>query len=363
VRLTSTGGAVGLPLARDLPTTAGGLPLLARGAIVSERFRRALEDQGIRAVWVEDELSAGIVPPELLSEADRADAETRVRAALSSARGAVASSRPLPAATVADLEALARTLVARARAPAGTTVALDDLAPAGRYLHRHPVNSAALGLLVARALFQRHGWADYRGTRQFDRIDERLALLGLALLLKDIGNAAVPADVLHKPGPLDDRERAMVRRHVDAGVELVSSRSISPRVVEVVADHHERHDGSGYPHGRVAAELHQFVAIAAVADVYAAATSERPHRRAAPAHAGVVLIADGRGTAFDPEVADVFRAVVAPHPPGVEIALAHGRVGVVARVDRYQPHLLTVRLPGAGGPVEERVDARTWRTL
>ena len=359
MRLTSTARAVGLPVARDLPTAAGGLPLLARGAVITERYRRALEDHRIRAVWVDDELSAGIDPAELLSEADRADGEARIRTALAAARGASASSRPLPAVTVADLGALATRLAERARACAGERVVLHDLAPADRYVYRHPVNAAALGLLLASEVFRRHGWIDYSGVRQFDRTDERLALLGLALLLKDIGNAVVPADVLHRPGPLDAREQALVRRHVDAGVALVSSRSISPRVFEVVAGHHERHDGSGYPRGQAAADIHQFVAIAAVADVYAAVPADRPHRPPAPAHAGVAVVLEGRGTAFHPEVVDVFRAVVAPHPPGVEVALADGRTGVVARVDPYEPHMATVRLTGAGGPVEERVDTRT----
>jgi response regulator RpfG family c-di-GMP phosphodiesterase len=321
VRLTGVARAVGLRLARDLPAGAGGVPLLQRGATVTERYARALAEHGFRAVWVEDELSAGIEPVELLDEAARADGARRVRTARDAARAAARASRPLPSASVAELARLAADLVEIVdRAPEGGLV-LQDVAPAMHHVGRHPVNATATGLLVARAVFRRHGWIDFAGTRRFEQVPERLRLLGLALLLMDVGTVTVPVDVLAKPGPLDARERALVRAHPETGAALLSAPSISPRVVEVVRDHHERADGSGYPRGIGAADIHQFAAIAAVADVYAAVTSERPHRPARPPHAGVAAIVDGRGTAFDREVVDAFRRVVLPYPPGFEIVL------------------------------------------
>jgi HD-GYP domain-containing protein (c-di-GMP phosphodiesterase class II) len=361
VRLTTVERAVGLPLARDLPTMAGGLPLLARGAVITERYRQVLDEHGIRSVWVDDELSAGIEPAELLPEPERADAVARVRRARDAARSAFATSRTLPAQTLHDLAEVVGALTWRARECADACLVLHDLGPAERYPDRHPVNAAALGLFLARALFTRHGWVDYSGRREFERIDERLELLGLGLLLQDIGTVAVPADVLLKPGPLDDRERALVRAHPDAGVALLPARSISPRVVGVVADHHERLDGSGYPRGIAGDELHQFATVAAVADVYAAATSERPWRRAATPHAGVGIIADGAGTAFDAEVVEVFRRLALPYPPGIEIELADGQVGVVAEVEPAHPAAPVVRFAGAAGPVQRPVDMRAER--
>jgi HD-GYP domain-containing protein (c-di-GMP phosphodiesterase class II) len=99
------------------------------------------------------------------------------------------------------------------------------------------------------------------------------------------------------------------------------------------------------------AEIDQFAAIAAVADVFAAMTAERPHRPAHPASAGVAHILGGP---FDREVVDAFRRVVAPYPPGTELRLADGTAGVVAAVEAGAAHLPLVRLPGG----ERRVDAR-----
>jgi HD domain len=358
VRLTGVARAVGLRLARDLPAGAGGVPLLQRGATITDRYARSLADHGFRALWVEDELSAGIEPPELLVEAERADGARRVRAVREAARAAARASRPLPSAAVAELARLAAELVDLVdRAPEGG-LALHDVAPGAHYVERHPVNATATGLLVARAVFRRHGWIDFAGTRRFEQVPERLRLLGLAMLLMDVGTVVLPADLLCKPGPLDAGERARLRAHPETGAALLSAPSISPRVVEVVRDHHERVDGSGYPRGIGGADIHQFAAIAAVADVYAAVTSERPYRPARAPHAGVAAIADGRGSAFDPEVAGVFGRVVLPHPPGFDIELPDGRTGVVARADPYDPHRLAVRVAEAGGPAELTLDTR-----
>src|SRR4051794_15365218 len=334
---------------------AGGLPLLARGATVSDRYIRALTEHGVRSVWVEDELSAGIAPVELLPEPERAGAEARVRRLSERARGAYAAGRPLPGEALKDVAGVAGELAALATTAAGVAVVLHDIAPADRWTHRHPVNRTAVGLLVAAELFRRHGWIDSTGARQFERAGERLALLGVGLLLADIGNVAVPAEVLNRPGPPSDSEWAQIRRHPEVGAALLPPRSTSPRVAAVVLDHHERHDGSGYPRGIGAEEIHQFAAIAAVADVFAAATAERPYRPARSAAAGVAIVLDAAGGAFDREVVEVFRRVVLPHPPGTDVTLADGRVGVVAGVDPGAPNTPLVRLPDG----ERRVDART----
>jgi hypothetical protein len=358
VRLTGVARAVGLRLARNLPAGAGGVPLLQRGARISDRYARALADHGFRAVWVEDELSAGIEPLELLVEGERADGARRVRAAREAARAAARASRPLPSAAVQELGGLAAEIVDLVdRAPEGG-LALADVAPGAHYVDRHPVNATATGLLVARAVFRRHGWIDFAGTRRFEQVPERLRVLGLAMLLMDIGTVTVPPGVLGKPGPLDAHERALVRAHPETGAALLSAPAISRRVVDVVRDHHERADGSGYPRGIGGAAIHQFAAIAAVADVYTAATSERPYRPAQTPHAGVAAIADGRGTAFDSEVAAVFGRVVLPHPPGFDIVLPDGRSGVVARADPYDPDRLAVRVAQDGGPAEVTFDTR-----
>jgi HD-GYP domain-containing protein (c-di-GMP phosphodiesterase class II) len=357
LRLTTVSRAAGLRLARDLPATgAGRVPLLRHGTVLNERYLRALTDQGIHAVWVEDELSAGIEPAELMPEHVRTETAAQVHQALETARDAFASEQPLPLDTLRGLTGVVSRLATSIAESPDAALAIADLAAADAYTHRHSVNVTALGLVLARALWLRDGWLDYRGRRRYDRLDERLGHIGLGLLLHDIGKMAVPAEVLNKPGPLDDDEWEIMRTHPEAGVALLDTRAVSPLVTTVIRDHHERVDGSGYPRGLTGAAIHQFSRIAAVADVYDAITSERPYKAAAPARAGVDVVVAGSGRAFDPEVVDLFRRIVFPHPVGTEVQLQDGRTGVVVRVDPDAPDEPVVRLPGDGGPVEVAVD-------
>src|SRR5205814_2164230 len=137
---------------------------------------------------------------------------------------------------------------------------------------------------------------------------------------------------LNKPGQLDPSEWELMRSHPRAGVEMLRSDLISPLVKVVVRSHHERWDGGGYPDGVAGEDIHQLARIAAAADVYDAVTSERVYASAKTPDIGVQVVLDGAGRAFDPDVVDVFRRVVTPYPPGVEVELGDGRRGVVVSV-------------------------------
>ena len=143
-----------------------------------------------------------------------------------------------------------------------------------------------------------------------------------------------------------------MRDHPELGADLLAADSYSPLVRSVVRDHHERWDGTGYPRGIAGREINQLARIAAVADVYDAVTSARPYQAARPAHVGVQIILDGAGTAFDPEVVEVFREVVHPFPVGSEIRLPDGSVGVVSRVDPSLPRFPWVRFQRGERPVD-----------
>jgi len=360
MRLTHVSRAAGLRLARSLPASgAGRVPLLAQGTIITDRYASVLASQGIHAVWVDDDLSDGIEPTELLPAPVLAETADRVRSALETARSAFASKQRLSPATIQDLTRIVDRVASHVLDSPDAALALNDLAAADAYTHRHSINVTALGLLLARAQFRTQGWVDYRGERRYDRLDQRLSTLGLGLLLHDIGKMAVPADVLNKPGPLDPSEWQIMRGHPEAGVALLGTSTLGPLVTAVIRDHHERMDGSGYPRGAAGDEIHPFARIAAVADVYDAITSARPYKPAAPAHVGVKVITDGDGTAFDPEVVATFRRVVFPYPVGSEVPLSDGRIGVVSSVDPDNPDMPVVRVAGPSGAQEVTVDTRT----
>jgi HD-GYP domain-containing protein (c-di-GMP phosphodiesterase class II) len=268
----------------------------------------------------------------VISEETRREASVAVSNAFDATNQALAEGRALPAASVEKLEQIARLIARDVEGSPDAALALSDLSSADAYTLQHSIDVAALGLLLADRLFRRRGWLNYRGRYTWEEIDKRLVKLGVGLLLHDIGKLAIPAEVLNKPGRLDDQELKLMRTHPTAGVEMLKSDLISPLIKVVVRAHHERWDGGGYPAGLVRDKTNELARIATVADVYDAVTSERVYAAAKPAHVGVQVICDGAGTQFDPEIVDVFRSVVPPYPPGAEVDLSDGTRAVVAEV-------------------------------
>ncbi len=309
----------------------GNLPLLYAGVELSNGLIRALDQQGIYAVWVYDALSDGIEPAELLPTEVRIATAAAVAESLRSARDAFARRQPLAEDVISDLSKVVDAIMDSIVESPAAALALSDLAAADQYTHRHSVNVAALGLVLGREMMVKSGWTDWRGEQRFDNLDGELAKLGMGLLLHDIGKMSIPSEILNKPAALDEEEWALIRTHPDAGAELLSAESISPVVRNVVRQHHERWDGSGYPAGLVGRQISEFARITAVADVYDAMTSNRPYKTAMKPCEAVQVIGDGNGTAFDPDVVTAFRRIVFPYPVGTDVTLPDGRAGVVAR--------------------------------
>jgi putative nucleotidyltransferase with HDIG domain len=138
-------------------------------------------------------------------------------------------------------------------------------------------------------------------------LDEReLPDLGRGALLHDIGKIGVPDAILLKPGQLDEREWAEMRRHPQIGYEILRSIDFLERSAQVVLAHQERFDGRGYPHHLAGDQIPISARIFAIADTYDAMTSHRPYRQALSAEAARAEIARCAGTQFDPRCAEAF---------------------------------------------------------
>jgi HD-GYP domain-containing protein (c-di-GMP phosphodiesterase class II) len=334
MRLTAVSRAAGLTLARDIPAAdPRQMPILRAGATLTPRYQQALTDLGVHAIWVQDRLSEGIEPQEIMSPTARQQAAQRVTGALDDARKSLEARRPISPEAASELQSIVEQIASSIASRPDVALVLTDLASADAYTHQHSIDVTALGLLIGRTLFQRRGWQDFRGAPRFDDIDGRLLRLGMGLLLHDVGKMAVPQAIIQKPGKLTDEEREIMQTHPEAGAALLDAESISPLVRAVVREHHERWDGSGYPRGLKETQINELARIAAVADVYDAITSERPYKPAAAAFVGVGIIVDGSGSAFDPEIVQIFEELVPPFPVGSEVRLPDGTVGVVAQLD------------------------------
>jgi len=136
---------------------------------------------------------------------------------------------------------------------------------------------------------------------------QRIEALHTAGILHDIGKMHIPAEILSKPGRLTEVEMALVRTHCQAGYEIVRNIPFSAPIAQILLQHHERMDGSGYPHGIKGEDILLEARILGVADVVEALASHRPYRPALGSARALQEIMANSGTLYDPEVVEACR--------------------------------------------------------
>ena len=158
----------------------------------------------------------------------------------------------------------------------------------------------------------------------------QLRRAGMAGLLHDVGKAAVPLAILNKPGKLSDDEFAVMREHPIVGAQMLMEADAGYDLLDVALHHHEKFDGSGYPHGLRGEEITLYARMASVCDVYDALTSHRPYRKGwTPAEAMHNMLS-WRGH-FDPALLHSFVRSIGIYPVGSLVRLASGRVALVVQ--------------------------------
>ncbi|MGX9962488.1 HD-GYP domain-containing protein [Roseomonas sp. F4] len=203
-----------------------------------------------------------------------------------------------------------------------------QIAPAlawlGRLRHHHEA-SASHSIRVARILMAMWVHApEVMGAPE-------VLLIGGAL--HDIGKLAVPASILASDRRLNAEEQALVRRHPDAGAEILRGLDFAPEVVSAARHHHEHWQGGGYPSGLPSARLHPVARAVAVADAFVAMVEPgRAYRRAMTAETALGEIAACRGTQFDPQAADILIASLAQPAFGAGAAIDVLGQGLVTRL-------------------------------
>ncbi len=145
----------------------------------------------------------------------------------------------------------------------------------------------------------------------------RMNGLRMAALSHDVGKIDVPIELLSKPGRLSRAEFELIKQHPQAGYQILGSVDFERPVAEMVLQHHERMDGSGYPRGLRGDEILLEARIMAVADVFEAIMSFRPYRAALGPERARQEIADHRSTAFDAGVVDAFFSLLDDPDSGV----------------------------------------------
>lgn len=142
---------------------------------------------------------------------------------------------------------------------------------------------------------------------------EQVNYIRIAALIHDIGKMYVPSDVLSKPGKLSDIEWQLIRTHAQGSYDILSTIEFPWPIADIVFQHHERINGSGYPNGLQGAAIMLEAKIIAVADVVEAMASHRPYRQALGIGAALEEIKQKKGILYDPLVVDTCLKLFSEH--------------------------------------------------
>lgn len=297
--------------------------ILKQGQTGLYRFSQSLSNMGIDYVYVEDDKSIGIEIPDAISEETRTTCKKIVRQTIEK----VTNNTKIDVST---MSVAISSIVDEILQNPDVLISLSDIGAADEYTFTHSVSTTVYSLLIANKL-------------GYNRL--MLEKLAAGTMLHDLGKVLLDKSIIFKEGALSEDEFNYVKQHTTQGYEALKKCINLTELSRIISlYHHERMDGSGYPFGMCAGELHEFVRIVAVADVYDALISDRCYRKKWKAIDAVNYLVERSDTLFDTKVVATLIQQIAVYPNGSMVRLNNQSLGIVKEQNRSMPFRPIVRV-------------------
>ncbi|MHC1748675.1 MAG: HD-GYP domain-containing protein [Cellulosilyticaceae bacterium] len=289
---------------KDIISEQGGI-LLRRLTVFKDIYRKQLLERNIHEIYVEDELSNGIEPVDIITPEIRRKITSDVRTEFDK----IKKNLTVDSRVVSEIS----TMILEELAGKNTICEMMDLKINDDNTYEHCISVAIMTALTCKKMC-------------ISEMHTKKIVMGA--LMHDIGKIIIPKDILNKPGALTSEEMNIMKSHAEIGYELVKHNvNISPITKVAILCHHEREDGTGYPLGKTE-DLHIGAKIVAACDIFHALMSDRPYRQGFPLNK-VILIA--KSEKVNPEIRQVVESILAFYPVGTMLVLSSGEVGFVEK--------------------------------
>lgn len=319
----------GMKLGRSI-FTSDGIMLLRSGMLLTKKSINRLKLMEIPCVYIDDGFDNDVEVSDVVTDEVRSTAIKRVRSIFNNAKVSKKGCSISYVLNESNIRDIVENILENILSRNDVVVSLTDIRSFDDYTYGHSVNVCVLSLITGNAL----------GLSQ-----KSLTQLGIGAILHDIGKVLTPKEILNKPGNLTEEEFEIIKRHTEEGYNLVrAKKNISNLAASVIYEHHERVNGTGYPRGIRAEEIHLYSKIVGLVDVYDALTADRIYRKGYMPHQAYEMLAGTGNSQFDFEVLSAFLKNIAMYPVGVFVELNSGQVGTVIKTIKGLTHRPVIRV-------------------
>ena len=207
-------------------------------------------------------------------------------------------------------------------------------------VYHHALNVALLSMMLAKELK-----APAQTVQQ----------VGMAALFHDIGECEIPSRILKSTEPLSKAELSLLHQHPEYGVKMGQKMGLTPEVLQVIAQHHERVDGSGYPAHLRSAQMSLLSRIVSLVNAYDELCNPHHAAKALTPHEALSTMFSQQRAQFDPLVLSTFVRCMGVYPPGTLVVLSNGATGLVVSQNTTKPLRPVVLIYDPAVPKEEAI--------